>query len=101
MPNSNHLLKQDFSLDLKHQFILVSDCEIEGKADLYIETIKHKRKSVRVLVIDAINSLAAAKLWDQAVSLVTTAYRLNLACFVQIKCNGYPYDGILSLSLPK
>jgi hypothetical protein len=75
-------------LNWKKQFILISECEIEGKADLYFEQIERRGESVRVLVVDAFDFLIASKLWDQRAYLVSAARQIGLSRFCLIKCGG-------------
>jgi hypothetical protein len=75
-------------LNWKKQFILISECEIEGKADLYFEQIERRGESVRVLVVDAFDFAIASKLWDQRAYLVSAAQQIGLSRFCLIKCGG-------------
>jgi len=42
--------------DWKKQFILISECDLEGKVSLYFEQIERRGESVKVLVVDFFGS---------------------------------------------
>jgi hypothetical protein len=80
--------RQSLAADLKRQFVLISECEIEEKADLYFEQIERRGESVRVLVVDFFDFAIASKLWDQRAYLVSAARQVGLSRFCLIKCCG-------------
>lgn len=77
--------------DWKKQFILISECEIEGKASLYFEQIERRGESVKVLVVDFFDESIASKLWNQRAYLVSAARQMGLSQFCLIKCRGHRY----------
>jgi hypothetical protein len=80
--------RQSLAADLKRQFALISECEIEGKADLYFENIERRGESVRVLVVDCFDFAIASNFWEQRAYLVSAARQVGLSRFCLIKCGG-------------
>jgi hypothetical protein len=74
--------------DWKKQFSLISECEIEEKADLYFEQIERRGESIRVLVVDCFDFAIASKLWGQRAYLVSAARQIGLSRFCLLKCGG-------------
>lgn len=98
MSPNNLLSRPRLSVELQRQFSLISECEIEGKADLYFDWIERRGESVKVLVIDAFDLAIADKLWGQSVYLVSAARQLRLSQFCLVRCKGHDY-GFSSRSL--
>lgn len=82
---------QEIAADLKRQFALISECDLEGKAEIYFEQIKRRGESVRVTVVDAFDFLIASTLWEQRAYLVSAARQVGLSRFCLIKCGGNRY----------
>jgi hypothetical protein len=78
-------------LNWKKQFFLISECEIEGKADLYFEQIERRGESVKVLVVDFFDESIASKFWDQRAYLVSAARQMGISQFCLIKFRGNRY----------
>jgi len=79
---------QEIASDLKRQFALFSECELEGKAEIYFEQIERRGESVKVLVVDAFEDSIASTLWEQKAYLVSAARQVGLSRFCLIKCRG-------------
>jgi len=92
------LSRPGLSVELQRQFCLISECEIEGKADLYFELIERRGESVETLVIDAFDLAIADKLWKQSVYLVSAARQLKISQFCLVRYQGHNY-GFTSRSL--
>lgn len=82
---------QEIASDLKRQFALISECDLEGKAEIYFEQIERRGESARVLVVDAFEDLIASTLWEQRAYLVSAARQVELSRFCLIKCRGNRY----------
>ncbi len=74
--------------DWKKQFILISECDLEGKASLYFEQIERRGESVKVLVVDFFDESIASKFWDQRAYLVSAARQMGLSQFCLVKVRG-------------
>lgn len=82
---------QEIAADLKRQFALISECDLEGKAEIYFEQIERRGESVRVTVVDAFDEWIASALWEQRAYLVSAARQLKLSRFCLIKFRGNRY----------
>lgn len=82
---------QVFAVELKRQFALVSECDLEGKAEIYFEQIERRGESVRVTVVDAFEDSIASTLWEQRAYLVSAARQLKLSRFCLVKVCGNRY----------
>lgn len=91
MSSTDLLSRSGLSVELQRQFCLVSECEIEGKADLYFEWIERRGESVKTLVIDAFDLAIADKLWKQSGYLVSAARQLKISQFCLVRCKGHDY----------
>jgi hypothetical protein len=85
--------------DWKKQFILISECDLEGKASLYFEQIERRGESVKVLVVDAFDFLIASKLCSQSAYLVSAARQLKLSQYCLIKCRGHRFFGLAMMGV--
>ena len=82
---------QEIAADLKRQFALISECDLDGKAEIYFEQIERRGESVRVVVVDAFEDSIASTLWEQRAYLVSAARQVGLSRFCLIKCGGNRY----------
>jgi len=77
---------QEIPSDLKRRFVLISECDLEGKAEIYFEQIERRGGSVKVVVVDAFEDSIASTLWEQRAYLVSAARQVGLSRFCLIKC---------------
>lgn len=82
---------QEIASELKRQFALISECELEGKTEIYFEQIERRGESVKVVVVDAFEDSIASTLWEQRAYLVSAARQVGLSRFCLIKCRGNRY----------
>ena len=82
---------QEIAADLKRRFALISECDLEGKAEIYFEQIERRGKLVGVVVVDAFEDSIASTLWEQRAYLVSAARQVGLSRFCLIKCGGNRY----------
>lgn len=89
----------EIASDLKRQFALISECDLEGKAEIYFEQIERRGESVRVTVVDAFDFLIASTLWKQRAYLVSAARQLKLSRFCLVKCLGQRVFGLAMMGV--
>ena len=82
---------QEIASDLKRRFVLISECDLDGKAEIYFEQIERRGESVRVVVVDVFEPSIASTLWEQRAYLVSAARQLKLSRFCLIKFRGNRY----------
>ena len=90
---------QEIAADLKRQFALISECDLDGKAEIYFEQIERRGESVRVTVVDAFEDSTAFDLWEQRAYLVSAARQLKLSRFCLVKCRGLRFFGLAMMGV--
>ena len=90
---------QEIASDLKRQFALVSECELEGKAEIYFEQIERRGALVKVVVVDVFESSIAFDLWEQRAYLVSAARQLKLGRYCLVKCRGLRFFGLAMMGV--
>lgn len=90
---------QEIAADLKRQFALISECDLDGKAEIYFEQIERRGESVRVTVVDAFDFLIASTLWEQRAYLVSAARQLKLSRYCLVKCRGLRFFGLAMMGV--
>ena len=97
MPVEQH--GQKIAADLKRQFALISECDLEGKAEIYFEQIERRGAWVKVVVVDVFEPSTAFDLWEQRAYLVSAARQLKLSRYCLVKCRGLRFFGLAMMGV--